>query len=185
MILVLLGTQDKSFKRLLKAVDKEIENGNIKEKVVAQVGHTKYKSKNMEIFDFIEPGKLHNLIDKSSVVITHGGVGSILDCLERDKPVIAAPRLSKYKEHTNDHQVQIVDEFEKEGYLLALRDYNKLGSLIKEAKKFKPKKYKSNNKNFVKLLDDYIEKTNNISFINKYPYIYIIIIVIILLLIIF
>ena len=30
MILVTLGTQDKSFDRLLKAIDKEIENKNIK-----------------------------------------------------------------------------------------------------------------------------------------------------------
>ena len=46
MILITLGTQDKSFERLLKAVDKEIENGNIKEKVIAQIGTTKYESKN-------------------------------------------------------------------------------------------------------------------------------------------
>ena len=51
MILITLGTQDKSFERLLKAVDKEIENGNIKEKVIAQIGTTKYESKNMELFD--------------------------------------------------------------------------------------------------------------------------------------
>ena len=31
MILVTLGTQDKEFTRLLKAIDKEIEKGNIKE----------------------------------------------------------------------------------------------------------------------------------------------------------
>ena len=52
MILVVLGTQDKQFTRLLKAVDKEIEKGNIKDKVVVQAGQTKYESKKMEIFDF-------------------------------------------------------------------------------------------------------------------------------------
>ena len=31
MIFVTLGTQDKSFERLLKKIDKEIERGNIKE----------------------------------------------------------------------------------------------------------------------------------------------------------
>ena len=53
MIFVTLGTQDKSFKRLLKAVEKEKINGNIKEKVVVQAGYTKYKSDVMEIFDTI------------------------------------------------------------------------------------------------------------------------------------
>ena len=53
MILVTLGTQDKSFKRLLEAIDKQIVLGNIKDQVIVQAGHTKYKSDNMTIFDFI------------------------------------------------------------------------------------------------------------------------------------
>ena len=48
MIFVTLGTQDKSFTRLLEAIDREIDNGTIKEKVIVQAGLTKYKSKNME-----------------------------------------------------------------------------------------------------------------------------------------
>jgi UDP-N-acetylglucosamine transferase subunit ALG13 len=53
MILVTLGTQDKDFSRLLKAIDKLIEKKVIKEKVIVQAGYTKYKSKNMQIFDFV------------------------------------------------------------------------------------------------------------------------------------
>ena len=118
MILVTLGTQDKSFERLVKAIDKEIENGNIKDKVIVQAGYTKYKSDNMEIFDFVLPDKLDKLMKEADILITHGGVGSILGALKYDKPVIAAARLSKYKEHTNDHQKQIVDEFYNTGYIL-------------------------------------------------------------------
>ena len=33
MIFVVLGTQDKSFERLLKAIDEQIEMKNIKEKI--------------------------------------------------------------------------------------------------------------------------------------------------------
>ena len=185
MILVTLGTQDKSFKRLLKAIDKEIEEGHIKEKVIVQSGYTNYKSKNMEIFDLVSPEELEKLIEKSSLVITHGGVGSILGALNHEKNVIAAPRLKKYKEHTNDHQKEIVEQFEKEGYLLYLKDFNKLGDMIKQVKKFTPKKYKSNNKRFIKLLDNYIN-TSKRSFWNKYGlYVILIAIILIMLIIIF
>ena len=61
MILVTLGTQDKSFKRLLDAIQKEIDNGNIKDKVVVQAGCTKYESKDMEIFDLIDRDKFADL----------------------------------------------------------------------------------------------------------------------------
>ena len=48
MILVTLGTQDKSFERLLK-IDELIDKQVIKEEVIVQAGHTKYESNNMEI----------------------------------------------------------------------------------------------------------------------------------------
>ena len=168
MIFVTLGTQDKSFSRLLKAIDKEIEKGNIKDKVVVQAGLTNYKSNNMEIFDLIPADKFDQYIEKSDLVITHGGAGSILTALKKNKKVIAAARLSKYKEHTNDHQIQIVKEFSDEGYILELNDFNKLGKLIEKSKKFKPKKFMSNTKNMIKLLEDYIEDVNHISWFNKY-----------------
>ena len=36
MILVILGTQDKQFPRLLEAIDQEINKGTIKDKVVVK-----------------------------------------------------------------------------------------------------------------------------------------------------
>lgn len=168
MIFVTLGTQDKGFSRLLKAIDKEIENGNIKEKVVVQAGLTDYHSSNMEIFDLIPADEFDKYIEKSDLVITHGGAGSILTAIKKNKKVIAAARLSKYKEHTNDHQKQIVKEFSEQGYILELRDFNKLGKLIEKSKTFKPKKFESNTDNMIKLIENYIEDTNHISWYNKF-----------------
>lgn len=168
MIFVTLGTQDKDFSRLLKAIDKEIERGIIKDKVVVQAGYTKYESKNMEIFDLIPTDEFNSLIEKSDLVITHGGVGNILSAIKKGKPVIAAARLKKFKEHTNDHQRQIIDEFTKQGYILELRDFNKLGKMLEKAKSFKAKKFKSNTKNMIKLIEDYIEEDDHTSWYNKY-----------------
>lgn len=168
MIFVTLGTQDKDFSRLLKAIDREIEKGNIKEKVVVQAGYTKYNSPNMEIFDLIPTNEFEELIEKSSLIITHGGVGNILSAIKKNKPIIAAARLKKFKEHTNDHQKQIIKEFSDAGYILELRDFNKLGKLIDKAKLFKIKKFKSNTKNMVNLIDKYIEEDNHISWYNRY-----------------
>ena len=49
-------------------------------------------------------------------------------------------------------------EFAKEGYIICLEDFSSLGDIIKSIDKFKPKKYKSNNDNFVKLVEDFIDK---------------------------
>ena len=160
MIFVSLGTQDKSFKRLLKAIDKSIENNTIKEKVIAQVGHTKYKSNRMEIVDFISKEEFESLIDKCSLLITHGGAGSILTAMKKNKKVIAVPRLAKYKEHTNNHQEQIINDLYNDGYILKCEDVKKMDEVLGKAKKFTPKKYIPNNNKMLELIEDYIAKTN-------------------------
>ena len=81
MIFVTLGTQDKEFTRLLEAIDREIEKGNIKERVVVQAGYTKYESKNMEIFDLISTDEFNKYIKSADLIITHGGAGSILTAI--------------------------------------------------------------------------------------------------------
>ena len=53
MILVILGTQDKEFPRLLEAVEHEIDKGVIKDEVIVQAGQTKYNSDCMEMFDLL------------------------------------------------------------------------------------------------------------------------------------
>ena len=168
MIFVTLGTQDKEFPRLLKAIDKQIEEGKITERVVAQIGYTKFSSKNMEIFDFKSPQEVEEYIKEASIVITHGGVGSILDSLKHNKPVIAAARLKKYKEHANDHQIQIVKKYAKEKYILELKDFNQIDRVIKKARTFKPKKMVSNNEKFCSRLEDYLKKNEHVSWYNKY-----------------
>lgn len=157
MILVLLGTQDKPFTRLLDEIEKLKKEKIINDEIVVQAGLTKYKSKNMEIHGLIQIDELMKLMKKSDLVITHGGVGSILSALQLDKKVIAIPRLSEYGEHTNDHQIQIVNEFFNTGYILKCDNPSDLENVLVSLKKFKPKKYKSNNKNFVKLIEDYID----------------------------
>jgi len=157
MIFVTLGTQDKSFSRLLDAIQKQIDNGNIKEKVVVQVGYTQFKSSDMEIFDYISKEDFEEFMKTCDILITHGGVGSIMSGLEAGKKIIAAARLKKYGEHTNDHQIQIIEKFEKEGYLLALNDFDNLDNIIKKVKKMKVKKYKSNTQNIINYLENYID----------------------------
>ena len=130
MILVILGTQDKEFPRLLKAVEKEIKSGVIKDKVVVQAGQTKFESDCMEIFDLLPAPEFNKLMDEASLIITHGGAGSILNAIKRGKKVIACARLEKYGEHHNDHQKQIIGEFADKGYILELDDSDKLLSSL-------------------------------------------------------
>lgn len=156
MILVTLGTQDKPFNRLLDNIEEQIKKGNIKEQVVVQAGYTKYQSKNMKIFDLLDREEFQNLISKCDLLITHGGVGSILTGLKNNKKVIVAPRLAKYGEHMNDHQIQIVNNFVKEGYILGYYEDEDLEEILKKVKRFKTKKYISNTNKIISIIEEFI-----------------------------
>lgn len=168
MILVVLGTQDKQFTRLLDDVSREIELGHIKGEVVVQAGQTKYKSDKMKILDLLPAPEFDKLMDKADLIITHGGAGTILSAIKKGKKIIATPRLAKYKEHHNDHQKQIIDEFKRMGYILDYNENDNLGEVIKKSEKFKPKKFVSNTQNMIELLENYIEDSNNTSWYHKY-----------------
>ena len=157
MIFVTLGTNDKSFKRLLDQFEKELELGNIKEKVIVQSGFTKYNSKRMKVIDLMSMDDFNKYIKECNLLVTHGGVGTILDGLKINKKIIAFPRLSEYKEHVNNHQIEIINQFCNEGYILTgkIKD---LSSIIKKSQSFIPKKYKSNNKAFNKMINKFIEE---------------------------
>ena len=157
MILVLLGTQNNDFSRLLFEIDNCIVSGAIKDSVVVQAGHSSYNSSNMEIFDFIEKDKMDDLIFKSDLIITHGGVGSIMKCIKLGKKVIAVPRLKKYGEHVNDHQIQIVENFSNKGYIKAVFEIENLETTIKNIDTFIPAPFNNDTSKIIELISNYID----------------------------
>ena len=157
MIFVTLGTQDKKFDRLLKIIDENIKNNVIKEKVIVQSGYTKYKSDNMQLFNYVNMEDFDKYIDECSLLITHGGVGNILSALKKNKKIIAVPRLAKYKEHTNDHQLQIVNKLYEKGYILRLLENDSFKDVYEQSKSFEPKEWQDHSQMYLQKIKDYID----------------------------
>ena len=156
MILVTLGTQDNSFERLLKEIEHFIETGIIQEEVIVQAGNTKFRSNKMKIIDFVSQKELEEYINKASYIITPGGVGSITEALKQNKKIIAVPRKKEYKEHVNNHQMQIVENFNKQGYIIGIQGVEELENAIKIIPNFKPNKYKTNTQNIINIVENFI-----------------------------
>ena len=158
MILVLLGTQNNSFHRLLEKIDDLINKKIIKEEVIVQAGYTKYETKNMKILDFVTSNQLEKMQKEARIIITHGGVGSIITSLKMGKKVIGVPRLHQYSEHVNDHQTQIVELFSQKGYIIGVLNLDDMEKALKEIETFEPKKYEKDNRKMLKLIEDFIDK---------------------------
>lgn len=154
MILVTVGTQTMSFFRLLNEVQSLVENQVITSEVIIQSGHTtfNFNHKNIKVIEFIPSEELMSMQAKAEFIITHGGVGSILEALVLRKKIIAVPRLKKYGEHINDHQLEIVDIFSKLGYILPVYDIDTLATVIGSIEEFTPEKFESTKSNVVSFL---------------------------------
>ena len=145
------GSQKQPDKRTVQGEIEKALCTLIKDKINIKVGfEIEYLKEHLE--------ELKELKEECDLLITHGGVGSIVDALKKDKIVIAAARLAEYGEHVNDHQLQIIKNFGEAGYIIPLDDFDSLDEAIKKAKKFKPNKYKSNTVNMINLVEELINK---------------------------
>lgn len=160
MILIVLGTHELPFTRLLEAVDDLVENGELDEKIVVQCGHTKYQTDNMIMKKFVSYEEMGRLYDQARLILTHGGTGSIITGLKKGKKVIAAARLKRYGEHNDDHQIELVKEFVKTGYILEWEDGQPLKEVLQKVDTFNPKPFVSSKDKILKLISNFID--NNV-----------------------
>lgn len=158
MIFVTVGTDEHSFDRLVRKIDELLNNKLIKDKVVFQIGNTKYEPKNGKWFRFETYDRIKELIKTSNIVITHGGAGSIITALMFGKKIIAVPRLKKYNEHINDHQLELVKQMEKENRVIGVYNIDDLYQAIKKSYRLKPSSSKTKLLNFISDYLDNLEK---------------------------
>lgn len=157
MIFVTLGSQKFQFNRLLKELDKLIEEKKINEEVFAQIGYSDYKPQHFKYKEFVDRDEFKEIMDKCDVVIAHGGTGAIITAVKKDKKVIAIPRLAKYGEHVDDHQIQLVDEFKELNLIYPVYDEKELGKAINEIRDMQFEKYVSNTKTIIDDIESFIE----------------------------
>ncbi|CZQ96505.1 Hypothetical protein Tpal_2017 [Trichococcus palustris] len=156
MIFVTLGSQKFQFNRLLKKVDELIGQGEITEEVFAQIGASDYEPKNYEYKAFLDRKTFEEIMSRCDMVITHGGTGAIIGAVKQGKKVVAIPRLKRFNEHVDDHQLQLITQFKELNLICDCLDVECLGSAINGAKSLVYNEYESNTLCFLESLKEYI-----------------------------
>ena len=156
MIFVTVGSQKFQFNRLLKKIDEMIDKKIIKDKVFAQIGASDYKPVNYEYVDFMNQDDFNKKLDECDLLITHAGTGVIVNAIKRKKKVIATPRLSKYDEHVDDHQIQLIQQFDELNFIEPLYDMDDMEEKLNIIENKEYKKYVSNTDNIIKSIKDFI-----------------------------
>lgn len=156
MIFITLGSQKFQFNRLIKAIDELIEKKRIQDEVFAQIGYSDYEPKNYNYKHFLDRAEFSAVIQRADIVITHGGTGAIIGAVKQGKKVIAVPRLSKYGEHVDDHQEQLVSQFRELNLICECRDCYSLDKAVDYVKKVSFDSYQSNTGIILNSIENYI-----------------------------
>lgn len=158
MIFITLGSQKFQFNRLLQAVDELIEKGVIVDETFAQIGYSDYQPKYFEYKQFLDREEFAVQEGKCDILITHGGTGAIIGAVKKGKKVIAVPRLAKYGEHVDDHQLQLIAQFKNQNLICGLNDCNELEAGLRYVKIHKFDKYESNTQKYVESIEHFLCK---------------------------
>ncbi|WP_455537658.1 glycosyltransferase [Terrisporobacter sp.] len=130
MIFITVGTHEQGIDRLLKEIDRLIEEKIIKDKVFAQIGYSVYKPKNFQYEKMIGYDEMEEMVSKSNIVITHGGPGSIFQVIQQNKVPIVFPRNPKYKEHVDNHQILFTKKMEEQGKIIGIYETKDLEKVL-------------------------------------------------------
>ena len=158
MIFVTLGSQKFQFDRLLVKLDELIEKGVITEEVMAQIGASTYTPKHFQYVNFMDRQEFADTTDKCDIVITHGGTGVIIGAVKKGKKVIAVPRLARFGEHVDDHQLQLLHQFDDLGIICACYDTEDLEKYVKEINTMTFRPYVSNTNVIIESIEEYLSE---------------------------
>lgn len=159
MIFITLGTQKFQFDRVLKEIDKLIDEKKINAKdVKVQCAYKEYEPKNFKTFKLKPQDEIDKITEEADIIITHSGTGSIINSLRKQKKIIIIPRMQKYGEHVDNHQLELAKVFGEKYGIPVLTDMEKLYDTIKGLDDYKPVKWEENNKGLIKSIEDEINK---------------------------
>jgi beta-1,4-N-acetylglucosaminyltransferase len=142
LILVTVGQHTQGFPRLIRRMD-EIA-GRIQEEMIMQIGSTVYLPRNAHWFRFADYDEMKRLNKEARVVVTHAGAGSIITALKAGAAIVVVPRLSRYGEVIDDHQLELVEALSSNGRVTAVGDVGELESILQGITRRQPRNEKAN-----------------------------------------
>jgi len=125
---VSIGNGKQYFSRLLNAVEQNISH--LPHPVLIQCGHTPFVSQQGTVVDFVNMDDFLLHVAQAEVLILHAGAGSVLNAIKAGKRPIVMPRIAKWDEVVNDHQIPLAKMLHEEGKVWMVENADQLQTAI-------------------------------------------------------
>jgi UDP-N-acetylglucosamine transferase subunit ALG13 len=132
VIYVTLGTHEQPFTRALDVIAEAAALDDL----VVQHGHTKPidLGGGVEWRAFVRYGEATKFMEDSSAVVSHAGVGCLMSAIAAGHVPVALPRLRRYGEHVDDHQMQIAERLSTDGLAIICHSSEEFPSALQIAR---------------------------------------------------
>jgi UDP-N-acetylglucosamine transferase subunit ALG13 len=125
MIFVTIGTSE-PFDRLLRSVERFSPG----EEVVVQCGDSTIRPAGATCVDYLSFDEFVGYLRSARAVIMHAGAGSILTAIASGKRPIVVPRLPRFGEAVDDHQLTFARRLHDEGVIVLVEDLSTLAKAV-------------------------------------------------------
>jgi beta-1,4-N-acetylglucosaminyltransferase len=122
MIFVTVGTTD--FDALVQVMDELAPT--LSEPVVAQIGRGAFIPRHAEWFRLAPD--LRRCFEQADVVVSHGGLGTLVEVLTVGRRLIGVSNPDRYDRHQDD----LLGDLESQGHLVWCRDLTEMPRLLRE-----------------------------------------------------
>jgi UDP-N-acetylglucosamine transferase subunit ALG13 len=126
VIFVTLGTQAYRFDRLLRALE------GVEEELVVQGGPSTFQPHGATWHDYLEYAPLLELVRRARIVVSHAGIGTVMTVVTEGKRPVVVPRLYRYGEAVDDHQLPIARRLAEAGLVTLVEDPARLVEVLAE-----------------------------------------------------
>ncbi len=118
------------FTRLIKKMDEVA--GRLDEEVVMQIGSVPYEPQHAKYFSHTSYQESLSYFQRASLVVGHGGAGTILNALKFGVPIVVVPRSQHYGEHFDDHQMELAQRLVGNELIRVVYDVEEIESAVRE-----------------------------------------------------
>ncbi len=148
MIFVTVGSTD--FDALTTRIDELAPH--LGTEVVMQIGLGEYIPQNAESFRFAP--SLDDYYDQADIVVGHGGLGTIVEALERGKKLICVVNPATY----DRHQEHLLHMFASQNALIWCKDLQGLGEAIRQARESELSPYRPPQCHIHEVIAEYLSR---------------------------
>lgn len=133
MIFATVGSSQFRFERMVRALESLPS-----ERLFVQHGPAEPPAGAGQAIDFMQFPEVVESMERAETVVCHAGAGSILCALRAGHTPVVVPRLRRFQETVDDHQVELGRALAAEGKAICVEDLDQLAASVASAPSRRP-----------------------------------------------